>query len=200
MKALPIRAVIPGLVYVVVLDLSTVAGWLPEGGGIFLGWPWVLAALPWVTLLVLRRPTTALGYARRRFFAEYGWGMVAGALWRGLSMAFNLFAGSGSSQLGWGEALIGGLVWVPLFEETFFRGYLGRALAARWGKPVGITVQAALFALTPVHWAQGWIHLISIFGFGLLTGWLVEVRRSIWPALGAHGFANVLPWLLPLLA
>jgi membrane protease YdiL (CAAX protease family) len=47
-----------------------------------------------------------------------------------------------------------------------------------------------------VHWAQGWLHLVSIFGFGLLAGWLVVKRGSVWSAWGAHAFANLLPSII----
>ncbi len=190
------RAVFPGLAFVVVLDVATVAGWLPEWRVLAVAWPWVLAALPWITLVVLRASPKALGYARRRAVLDYGWGMVAGGIWRGLSLALNLSAASSADVLGWPGTLLAGLVWIPLVEETFFRGYLGRALVRRLGPFAGIVVQAVLFTLTPVHWAQGGLHLISIFGFGLVAGWLTEARRTLWSAWGAHGFANVLPWLL----
>lgn len=195
-EPLPMRAVLPGLVFVVVLDLATVAGWLPRCGVLAVAWPWVLAALPWITLVVLRASPETLGYTRRRAVLDYGWGLVAGGVWRGLSLALNLAVASGADVLGWPGTLWAGLMWVPLVEETFFRGYLGRALVRRLGPFVGIVVQAVLFTLTPVHWAQGGLHLISILAFGLLAGWLTKARRSLWSAWGAHGFANVLPLLL----
>jgi membrane protease YdiL (CAAX protease family) len=69
-------------------------------------------------------------------------------------------------------------------------------LTTRVGRWKAIISQAVLFSLHPGHWAQGWPHLASILGFGLLAGWLVERRGSIWAAWGAHGFANVLPEIL----
>ncbi len=57
-------------------------------------------------------------------------------------------------------------------------------------------MQAGLFALYPVHWNQGWLAIISILGFGILSGWLVERTGSVWIGWGAHGFANMLPSLL----
>lgn len=179
---------VPGLIFVVGVDVAGIAG----VGGRFLGW-WSIVSLviPWVTILVLRRRPSALGYLRERWLAELGWGMAAGAAWRGLSMALNL-AWLGGSVTG----LFGAIVWAPLVEETFFRGYLGRALSARLGRWSGILLQATLFAALPGHWAQGWLALAGIFGFGVLAGWLVEARRNLWIAWGAHAFANVLPSLL----
>ncbi len=195
-EPLTVRAVLPGLAFILLVDAATVAGWLPRWGNLGLAWPWILAVLPWLTILVLKAPPAALGYRRRRALAEYGWGMVAGGAWRVLSIGLNLALTGGGIRLGWAAGLWAGIVWVPLVEETFFRGYLGGALVRRWGLWPGTLAQALLFTLTPVHWAQGGLHLVSIFGFGVLAGWLTQVRRSLWSAWGAHGFANVLPLLL----
>lgn len=196
-SALPLWAIIPGVVYIVIVDLVTVAGidWIPRQ--VIHTWTLVIAVIPWATLLVIRQPPSLLGYTRYRAVAEIGWGMLAGAIWRGLSMLFNLWWQGGWTNLGWGVGswlLI--LVWIPLVEETFFRGYIGRTLASRLGKRFGIIVQAILFSLHPGHWVQGWLHIFSIFIFGLLAGWLVQNRDSIWAAWGAHGFANVLPEII----
>ena len=198
---LPLRAVIPGLLLILAVDLASIAGSPGTLGPLLDAWSLVAAVLPWATLLVLRRSPSSLGYVRRRWLAEYGWGMVAGAAWRGLGMGFSALWLRSAAELGFPAAgLLGGLVWVPLVEETFFRGYLGPALATRLGRWPGILVQALLFMLHPGHWAQGWPALAGIFAFGVLAGWLVEARRTIWVGWGAHGFANVLPTLLTLFA
>lgn len=196
-SSLPLWAVMPGLIYIVIIDLLTVTGMIGFHPWIVQTWSIVLFVLPWVTLLVVRRSPSAYGYTSNRAIAEFGWGMVAGSVWRGLSMGFNLWWQGGWTQIGWGAVYwLGGIVLVPLVEETFFRGYLGRALASRVGRWPAILIQTILFSLHPGHWAQGYLHLVSIFIFGLITGWLVERRGSIWAAWGAHGFANVLPGII----
>jgi membrane protease YdiL (CAAX protease family) len=195
--ALPLAAVLPGLIYTVILSLATIFGVPGFLAYVLQPWGLVLAVTPWITILVLRRSPNVLGYTRTRWMAEFGWGMLAGAIWRGLSLGFNLWWHSGLTSLGWGMGnWLGALILVPLIEETFFRGYLGRTFSTRVGKWRAIFYQAVLFSLHPSHWAQGWPHLLSILGFGLLAGWLVERRGSIWAAWGAHGFANVLPEIL----
>lgn len=194
-ERLPLRAVLPGLIGIALIDLAAVsgrwpaAGWLPPAAVV------AMAVLPWATLLVLRRSPSALGYTRRRALAEYGWGAVAGGLWRGASLALHLGWGALGAPPGAG-ALLSALVLIPLVEETFYRGYLGRALVPRLGRAGAIVAQAVLFTLHPVHWSQGLPALFSILGFGLLAGALVEWRRSLWPAWGAHGLANLIALLL----
>ena len=199
--ALPIKAIVPGLVAVVVMDILAVAGvWSYDSK-----WSMVAAVIlfvtPWVTLIVLRQPPGVLAYHRHRAGLSYAWGMLAGAIWRGLSMFFNyrvIYAGS-APFTGVG-LLFSALIWVPLIEETFFRGYLGKALNANLGPVWGIFLQAILFTFQPVHWLQSWPALVSVFVFGILAGWLVERLDSIWVGWGAHGLANVLPGLLWLFA
>ncbi len=200
LPALPFRAVIPGLAYILIVDLAAVCGYRGILAEAIEVWGLVLALIPWVTLLVLRLPARLLGYRYHRAPAEFGWGMVAGGIWRAFSLCLGLLWLQGRTQLGWGMgAWIAALIWVPLVEETFFRGYLCRALAGRIGRWPAIFLQAMLFSLHPGHWAQGLPNLISIVGFGLLSGWLVEKRDSIWPAFGAHAFANGLPEILRML-
>jgi membrane protease YdiL (CAAX protease family) len=198
--ALPFRAVIPGLVYILIVDLAAVCGYQGVFAQAINVWGLVLALIPWATLLVLRLPVGLLGYRSHRALAEFGWGMVAGGLWRALSLCLGLWWLKGGVQLGWGMgAWIAALIWIPLVEETFFRGYLCRALAGYIGRWPAIILQALLFSLHPGHWVQGLPNLISIVGFGVLSGWLIESRSSIWPAFGAHAFANGLPEILRML-
>ncbi len=200
LEALPIWAILPGLLYVAALGLVTFLGLHPFLKRGFDHAFWLPALLPWATILALRRSPVDFGYTRRRALAEYGWGMVFGGVWRGASMAFNqwyLF-GRALGPEGLGIALA--VVLVPLVEETFYRGYLARSLASRYGVWVAVIVQATAFTLHPTHWLQGWPAVLSIFLFGLLAGWLVLARNSIWIALGAHSFANVLPEIILSLA
>jgi membrane protease YdiL (CAAX protease family) len=155
----------------------------------------VIFLLPWFAVLISRASPGWLGYKRERFFLHLGWGMVAGGIWRVLSILLNLahlnLSGVGDTPY----QLLIMLVWVPLIEETFFRGYIGQSLSRAWGTTPGVVIQAAAFVLLPAHTTQGGWNMLSIFLFGLLAGWLMETRRSIWAPWGAHAFANVLPYL-----
>lgn len=194
---LSLKAVAPGLLLILVVDGLSIGGLWPQQGWINLLLSITLLSLPWVTLIVLRKPIDSLGYQRADFLRIFGWGIVAGGMWRLLSILFNMWwANLGVSDVVWVPQIFGALIWIPLIEETFFRGYLLRPITNAIGIWPGIIIQALLFTLQPVHWNQGGIALISVFGFGVLAGWLQQRWGSIWPSWGAHAFANLLPMLI----
>jgi membrane protease YdiL (CAAX protease family) len=198
-SSLPLKAIAPGLVLIVVMNVIAVTGVWPSGPLWSMVPSIMLFAIPWATLIVLRQSPTVFAYRSDRAGLNYAWGVLAGAIWRGLSMLFNYrIIFTGSVPLNGISSLFFGLIWVPFVEETFFRGYIGKTLNANLGPAMGIFLQAVLFAFQPVHWQQGWLALISIFCFGVTAGWLVERWDSIWAGWGAHGFANVLPGILRL--
>jgi len=198
------RAVLPGLGFILLLDGATLAGgpavreWLLHNGAL---WSALFLAFPLAYVLAARRPLSALGYHGRRALPLYLWGVLAGALWRLLDV---LWAMGTSGQLGLDLAFIpwlfNALLVVPLFEETFFRGYLQAGLEERLGPLPAILIQALLFAGHPYHVSQGWHKLPSIALFGAIAGLVYWRTRSMAAAYGAHGMANVLPRLLQALA
>lgn len=195
--SLPFVAVIPGLLFILFVDIVAVL----DLGSVFqpylATWPLIIALLPWGMLLLFRQTPTVFGYRRERAVAVFGWGMLAGAIWRGLSMAFLYWVQSDGTQIGWNViGLIGMLIWIPLVEETFFRGYIGASLARKFGRWPGILIQAVLFSLHPAHWSQGFFDVLSVLSFGILSGWLYTRYQSILAPWGAHALANVLPYML----
>lgn len=95
--------------------------------------------------------------------------------------------------------LVSGLSDVPLAlaavvvapgvcEEAFFRGFLLTALVVRLGPKVGLALSALVFAT--VHFNPWQFPALLLFGLflGLLTWW----THSIYPAILAHGFNNLL--------
>jgi membrane protease YdiL (CAAX protease family) len=195
-ESLSLRAVLPGLLLILAVDLLTISGYWPDRGWLNAGLYLSMFSVPWVTLLVLRKPAGYLGYSRAQLLRSFGWGMVAGGIWRVLSLSFNLWwTKLGDLTIHW-TPLVDTLVWVPLVEETFFRGYLGRALSGTLGTWSGVLIQAVLFAFHPVHWSQGALSVMSVLVFGILAGWLQLRFNNIWSAWGAHAFANFLPLLL----
>lgn len=198
-KGLPFAAVIPGLLFILFVDIVSVLDLGSAFQSYFATWSLIIAVLPWGMLLLFRQRPTVFGYTRERGLVTFAWGMLAGAIWRGLSMAFLYWVQRDGAQIGWqftGLRLVGMLFWIPFVEETFFRGYLGVALMCKFGRWPGILIQAILFSLHPAHWSQGFFDVLSIFFFGILSGWLYDHYRSIWAPWGAHALANILPNIL----
>lgn len=88
------------------------------------------------------------------------------------------------------------IVWVavivaaPLFEETFFRGFLFRGLAASPLRPIGaILATAALFAALHVQYAA--FEMMQIFGIGLLLGAARASTGSLYTPLALHALVNL---------
>jgi membrane protease YdiL (CAAX protease family) len=196
-NSLSLGAIIPGLLLILLVDALALIGLWPSSGSVNLVLSLVLFVLPWVTIVVTRTSVKKLGYRHTQFLRTFGWGMVAGGLWRIFSILLNMWAiRLGDNYTNWISPLIGAVVWVPLVEETYFRGYIGRALSNSIGFWPGIVAQALLFTLQPVHLSQGLMALISVFGFGVLAGWIHTRFDSIWSAWGAHAFANLLPLII----
>lgn len=186
----------PGLVLFLALEVMVLVGIMSYSARLQLLFSAAMIVLPWASVLISDAGLGELGYHPDRLLLHLGWGMVAGGTWRILSVLFNLW-GLGISGL-WAIStqLLAAVFWVPFLEETFFRGYLGKSLVNKFGALPGILIQSTLFTLLPAHTSQGAWNLISIFGFGLLAGWLMHVRKSIWAPWGAHAFANLLPLLV----
>jgi membrane protease YdiL (CAAX protease family) len=194
--AAPMKLVLPGLSVIVAIDLLAVFDrWRVIPGG-DVAHTLILLATPWLALLIAGRSPAAFGYHRHRLLLNLGWGAVAGGAWRLASLLLNIIALGSSLQAERWWMWISAILWVPFLEETFFRGYLGRSLAALVGIWPGMIIQAVVFTFQPYHLGQGWPGLVGVFGFGLLAGWLMHRRGSIWAAWGAHAFANAL--VLPL--
>lgn len=80
------------------------------------------------------------------------------------------------------------VLWGPLAEETFFRGFLLQGLLSRIGPIGAVGASSLLFALS--HGALGL--LVPAFLSGLLLGWLFLRARSLWPCFITHSLQNAL--------
>ena len=89
-----------------------------------------------------------------------------------------------------GPALIASIlalvIWTPLAEEIFFRGFLMRGMVNRWGLAPGLLASAAVFAI--LHITPGL--LLPVFVTGLLLGALYAYTRSLWPPIAVHAAQN----------
>ena len=85
-----------------------------------------------------------------------------------------------------------GWIWLTiavlpaLCEESLYRGFVQRALVARWGFPTGLAATACLFSLAHFEPAGA----LSRVLMGLWFGALFFRTGSIWPGALAHGLNN----------
>jgi len=93
------------------------------------------------------------------------------------------------------------LLWAPVGEELFYRGYLFGALRPRWGFAAAAAVSSLLFAvrhmthfaylLPEVPWGAAVQWAVATLGFGLLQSWLLERTRSLGVLMVVHAAVNV---------
>ena len=101
--------------------------------------------------------------------------------------------GEGWTALALGFAVI---VWTPLAEETFFRGFIFAGLAAKWGIWGGIAASSAIFAAA--HGSAG--AFIPIAVSGALFAWVYRQSGSLWLPVSAHASQNLLAFAAAALA
>jgi len=83
------------------------------------------------------------------------------------------------------------IVAAPLFEETFFRGFLISGLSSSFLGPIGsILVSSALWAA--IHFQYDLYDLVTIFVMGLVFGIAKYKSDSILVTIGMHSFVNLL--------
>jgi hypothetical protein len=84
--------------------------------------------------------------------------------------------------------VLGVAVMAPLFEETFFRGFL----YAGWGERIGFVWTASLTTLlwTVIHVQYGWYELVYIAVLGLLLATARFQTNSLWTPLWMHAANN----------
>jgi len=83
------------------------------------------------------------------------------------------------------------VVGAPVVEETFFRGFLFRGLAASpLGGPGTIVVTSLAWAA--IHLQYDLYDMGTIFFLGLLLGAFRLITGSIWPPLLMHALVNLL--------
>ncbi len=81
--------------------------------------------------------------------------------------------------------LLAVLVAAPIGEELLFRGFLLRGWAAsRLRAPGGVVLTSAIWA--GMHVRYDWVNIGSIFGLGLLLGYLRMRSGSTVPTIIAH--------------
>lgn len=159
---------------------------------------WILAIRAWPPPLIL------VGFSRPRTSHPVTVGLVVAALV--CSLGFAQVYTMAAMAFGWdflmppeipdGLLLPGGwvvfsvlalAVWTPIAEEVFFRGFILRGLANRWGFTPALVISAAVFAA--LHLAPAL--LLPVFVTGLLLGFLYQRTGSLWPCIAVHAAQNL---------
>jgi CAAX protease family protein len=83
------------------------------------------------------------------------------------------------------------VVLAPLFEETFFRGFLLEGFRQSRMGPVWAVVLTAL-AWSSLHVQYDLYGIATIFLFGLVLGFVRLKTRSLWSTLTMHAFWNLI--------
>ena len=95
-----------------------------------------------------------------------------------------------------GPAIIGSfalvVLWGPLAEEVFFRGFIFPGLMGRLGFAGAAVVSSLLFALAHVDGVERLVMVPPIFAIGMLLAWLYQRTGSIWSCFAAHAIWNAI--------
>lgn len=79
-------------------------------------------------------------------------------------------------------------LFVPIAEETMFRGVLQTKLTQKFGPFLSILLTSFIFAIYHVDL----VSFAVIFIMGLLLGWLRYYFKSVWPAILLHALRNTI--------
>ena len=87
--------------------------------------------------------------------------------------------------------LIATCLAAPIFEELFFRGFLFRAFAGRFGPIPAMVITGSLFGLAHIMVVP--LRMTVPLGvMGVSLAWLLQQTRSLIPGMAVHGFVNAL--------
>ena len=95
--------------------------------------------------------------------------------------------GLGGPAVIWSLAFVV-VLWGPLAEEVFFRGFIFSGLRRRMGFAGAAVVSSIIFALFHVDPRV----MVPIFVTGMLLAWLYHRTGSVWSSFAAHAMQNAL--------
>lgn len=142
-------------------------------------------------------------------------GHSGSAFWS-LTAAIDALLGSSGARLGIGkdgaQALFAGyfILWAPIAEELFYRGYLSQSLRPRFGFKAAAMISAAFFGIRhathflvllpafPLIAALVWV--VDAFVIGFAYAFLYEKTKSLWPPFLVHFTINLIGIVLSAVA
>ena len=84
------------------------------------------------------------------------------------------------------------VLFAPIVEEIFFRGFMQPAIIKRTGTFVGIAVTALIFGISHVQYIDYSTAIFSVTAIGLILGITRHLTSSVMPGIFAHFFNNLL--------
>jgi membrane protease YdiL (CAAX protease family) len=133
---------------------------------------------------------------------------VGGNTFYSLNAAVNVMTGAAAKKLNISQdaaLMLYALflvVWAPIGEELFYRGYMQGVLRKVGGFRMSALVSAAffgirhathLFFLWPnVPWVAAASWVVGAFVFGLFMSYLYEKTRSLYPTMLVHAAVNII--------
>jgi membrane protease YdiL (CAAX protease family) len=96
-----------------------------------------------------------------------------------------------SSRLNFALFAVTAIVFAPIFEELFFRGFIQPLLSRTFGVIAGVLITAAMFgSLHLMEYSWAWQYALFISLAGAIFGWLRARTGSIIPSTVMHGAFN----------
>lgn len=96
-----------------------------------------------------------------------------------------------SSPWTFGLLAVTAVIAAPVFEESFFRGFLQPLLCRTFGVIAGVLITAALFgAAHGAEYKWTWQYIAGVGIVGAVFGWVRERTDSIIPSTVMHGCYN----------
>jgi len=83
------------------------------------------------------------------------------------------------------------VLFAPLFEESFFRGFLFVGLARSVIGPIGAIILTA-FLWSVLHIQYNWFGMMVIFILGIVLGIVRLKTKTLWGSITVHAFWNLL--------
>ena len=80
------------------------------------------------------------------------------------------------------------VIMAPVFEETFFRGFLFRGFATSWGWVWGALASATVFGLAHLQLSV----FVPLFALGFALAWVYKRTGSLWTSITLHALFNAI--------
>jgi len=191
-----------GLLVVLILGTSVLSVFLPRESPAFSGAfvaTELLMVIPVAVIFALKRiDWRALGFRKAAWDAM---ALGCGALiliyplilihnlllvWLGVETQGDSITGLYQSFGGPIPLLVAGVVFAPLGEEIFFRGFFFQGLRGKYGWVGAMLISSAVFAVFHLQLAA----LIPTFLLGCVLAFTYQRSNSIWPGIVLHFLVN----------